>query len=321
MSDYVRQPVWYPISVAFIDDSSDFLYALKGIFPDTRTNHFFSSPAEALDFVMRNGYPAAAARMAESECGEIERGYVNAIGPDVMEDETRFETVATIIVDHDMPNLTGIEFLSRLDNVACTRILLTGAAGDTQAVKAFNAGLIDYYLRKSEPNLGKKLRALLDEARRSHCMKRGRIGVHRIGAVYCKPEVMAVLDSVVSRERIVEYYWRPEQNAVLTFDADGEPGVFLAWDENDWSFQCEVVRDERGPADLEQDIQARRFIPVFWPDQTYRSGSRPAHRAPLHVVPGLPDVSYTWVRLDRSELEWQPLTFAEWSESGQLRSK
>ena len=63
-------------------------------------------------------------------------------------------------MDIRMPEVDGIEFLASIRGVACTKILLTGAAGETEAVDAFNAGLIDFYLKKTDAGMTRKLASM-----------------------------------------------------------------------------------------------------------------------------------------------------------------
>ncbi|WP_028221821.1 response regulator [Paraburkholderia oxyphila] len=318
MSDFTRQPVSFPASVVFLDDSVGFLSALRSMFPDTRTHHFFARPGQALDFVMRNGYPARGARLAGRDYAAVDCGAGNAVGDDIMEDGNRFQSVAAVVVDYEMPEIDGLTFLSQMKGIDCTRVLLTGKAGAPEAVDAFNAGLIDYYLKKSDAEMIVKLRALLGEARRKHCMSRGLVSVHDTGAVYSRPETIAVLENLARRESITEYYWRPDGNAILTFDAAGEAGIFLAWDETDWALQCDVIADEGGPRELLDEMNARRTMPVFWPHQAYRPGAEIVRYAVPHPINGLPGAFYSWTRLDGDDLLARPLTFADWRLEQQL---
>ncbi|TKC91110.1 response regulator [Trinickia terrae] len=314
MTFFVRQPVFYPVSVVFLDDNPDFLNALRGLFPDGRTNRFFTKPQAALSFMSARHHEQLR-RMPSLGFSDFEQNGTTAIGQDVLIDDSRFEEVAAIVVDYEMPEMNGIEFLSSINNVACTKILLTGIAGDSEAVDAFNSGLIDFYLKKSDPRMAEKLAAYLADAQTKHCVARGHISLHSVGATYCDPTTVAVLNEIVTRERIAEYYWRPEQNAILMFDFAGNPSIFLAWGNADWLFQCDIVTDEGGPATLRQEMEARRIMPLFWPLQAYRHGMTNMRSASPIPIPGRSDAFYSWTRLDSSGPKPEPLTFARWREN------
>lgn len=313
MSSIVRQPVFYPVSVVFVDDSADFLHALRGFFPDAPMHRFYTDPREALAHVSAHaGRHAAKSLVSGRAWSEFEKKGGNALGEDVMADAARFDDIAALVVDCEMPGMDGIQFLSSVSDATCTKILLTGTADESHAVEAFNAGLIDYYLKKTDPVMARKLARVLAEAKQKYCGGHGHIGVHGVGSIYANRHTREVLDALAVRERIVEYYWRPEQNAVLTFDAQGNAGVFVAWDSHDWAAQCDVVADEGGPAALLDAMIARSVMPVFWPREAYGPGLREVGMMTPTPIPGVEGAHYCWTRLDALALEPGLLTFASW---------
>jgi CheY-like chemotaxis protein len=320
MNSFVMQPMFHPSSVVFVDDSADFLSGLQGVFRDRELNRFFTEPAAALDFMRSQNRGVPQARIAGADYSQVEKGGANAFGRDALIDDTRFEEVAAVVVDYEMPNLDGIRFLSSITDAACTRILLTGAAGDRQAVNAFNAGLIDFYLRKSDAAMPEKLAAVLAKAKKKHCQLRGCIGVHDVGATYCDPRVVQLLDDWVETGRCVEYYWRPEQNAVLMFDAQGVPSVFVAWDADEWTFQCDTAADAGAPDWLLRGLRERRMMPLFWPDEAYRPGLSAVRTVEPIPVPDWEGAFYCVSRLDEAEVGASLVSFAKWLEMRRARA-
>jgi FixJ family two-component response regulator len=67
------------------------------------------------------------------------------------------DEVSILVVDYDMPSIDGISLIKKLNNHNVYKILLTGTADEDIAVKAFNDGLIDSYIKKQEPDALKKL--------------------------------------------------------------------------------------------------------------------------------------------------------------------
>ncbi len=312
MSSFVTQPLFYPASAVFLDDSADFLDGLRGVFRDRQLNRFFMQPEAALDFMRSRDRSVPLIRMAGEGYSRVERGGGNALGKDALCDPTRFEEVAAVVVDYEMPGMDGVQFLESISDIVCTKILLTGAAGDRQAVDAFNAGLIDIYLRKGDAVMPTALAGALREANKKHCRLRGCIGVHDVGATYCDPRVVQVLDDLAARGNFVEYYWRPEQDAVLLFDAAGKPSVFVAWDADEWAFQCDTVADAGGPDWMRKGMEKRSLMPLFWPDQAYRPNRAVVPTAQPIPVPGWERAFYSLAPLDASAVEAGLSTYASW---------
>ena len=62
-----------------------------------------------------------------------------------------------------MPSLNGVEFCSQLKQKSFKKIMLTGKAGESVAVQAFNEGIIDKFIRKDSPNFEKTLTVAIEE--------------------------------------------------------------------------------------------------------------------------------------------------------------
>ncbi|MFM0077832.1 response regulator [Paraburkholderia sediminicola] len=314
MNNFIRPPVFYPTSVVFVDDSDSYLDALRRFFPDISTNLFFTRPQTALAFIRKhareNSLVFAPASAGLSEIG-LERFVETSAERDVLARNTRFSEVAAVVVDYDMPGLSGVEFLSSISNLRCAKVLLTGVADETVAVKAFNAGIVDLYLRKTDADSANRLVHFLKDARNTHCSEAGWLGLGENGMTYCDPRTKKVIDVVVAAENIVEYYWRPEQNAILMFDRAGNPSVFLAWAENDWIAQAEIVADESGPADLLRRMAVRESMPVFWPHLAFRPGTNFKTVTP-QTIPDWDDAFYGWTRIDSTDVGLNTLTFSQW---------
>lgn len=153
MNNFIRPPVLYPSTVVFVDDNDGYLDALRRFFPDPATNLFFTRPQTALAFIRQhareNSLEFAPASACVSETG-FERYVESSAERDVLARSSRFAEVAAVVVDFDMPGMNGVEFLSSISNLRCAKVLLTGVADETVAVKAFNAGIVDLYLRKTD---------------------------------------------------------------------------------------------------------------------------------------------------------------------------
>ncbi|MFM0033376.1 response regulator [Paraburkholderia strydomiana] len=314
MNNFIRPPVFYPATVVFVDDNDSYLDALRRFFPDTFTNLFFTRPQAALAFIRQhareNSLEFASASACLSEPG-VERFVETSSERDVVARPSRFEEVAAVVVDYDMPGMNGVEFLSSISHLRCAKVLLTGVANETVAVKAFNAGIVDLYLRKTDADSANRLAYFLKDARNRHCSESGWLALGENGMTYCDPRTRKVIDEVVAAEGIVEYYWRPEQNAILMFDRAGNPSVFVAWAENDWISQGEIVADEGGPAELLGQLAVREVMPLFWPDLAYRGGMEFRKLTP-RGIPGWDDAFYGWTRIDPAEVGLDLVTFSQW---------
>jgi CheY-like chemotaxis protein len=75
----------------------------------------------------------------------------------------RYSLTQTCIVDYAMPAMTGLEVLKALPIWPTHRVLLTGQADEMVAVSAFNERLIDKFVTKQYPDIGRHLTQLLTQ--------------------------------------------------------------------------------------------------------------------------------------------------------------
>src|SRR6201996_8368345 len=110
----------------------------------------------------------AVARDLRRKYGEDHRIVRAESGADALETlkqlKLRGETVATLIADFRMPQMTGIEFLeSAMDlSPAARRVLLTAYADTSAAIDAINVVDLDYYLLKPWDPPEEKLYPVID---------------------------------------------------------------------------------------------------------------------------------------------------------------
>ena len=57
-------------------------------------------------------------------------------------------TISAVLVDNEMPGMSGLEFCDRIRDRKIRRGLLTAMADDKKAVAAFNKGQIHRYIAK-----------------------------------------------------------------------------------------------------------------------------------------------------------------------------
>jgi CheY-like chemotaxis protein len=76
-------------------------------------------------------------------------------------DKDCFSEVSVLVVDYAMPGITGEELCRKLDRQKSNPvkiIMLTGEVDEPMAVRLFNAGTIDKFLRKASPGIEEDLK-------------------------------------------------------------------------------------------------------------------------------------------------------------------
>ncbi len=174
---------------------------------------------------------------------------------------------SVLVVDYSMPQMNGIEFCEAVRDLPCKKILFTGAADEKIAVTAFNRGLIDRYIKKSEDDaldtLELEIRALQTAffAEQSETL-RDVLLLHNYQFLG-DPALAAVVGELVARHGFVEHYIFPNPTGILFFDRGGNARLMIIETEKGMRAQYEIARDSDAPASLLSALLEQRVLPFF----------------------------------------------------------
>jgi thioredoxin reductase (NADPH) len=176
----------------------------------------------------------AVARDLRRHYGEDHRIVRAESGPDALETlkqlKLRGETVATLIADYRMPQMTGIEFLEHAMDLypAARRVLLTAYADSHAAIDAINVVDLDHYLLKPwdppEEKLYPVIDALLDAWKRApeHPIPHTKVIGHRWSA-----RSWQVRDFLARNGLYYTWFMADEPAGEQLLQAAGEDGLRL----------------------------------------------------------------------------------------------
>jgi len=214
-----------PGSIVFLDDDPDYLDMLAMVMPRRWPVRLYLRPAHCIHELRREPpLWEIDAWNQQSIIDEWRQG--KSLIPQILSywgrSATRFEFTRVLVVDYSMPGMDGLQVLDELAEWHGARMLLTGQADEQVAVKAFNRGLIEQFVPKHLPDIGKRLVGVVDAL-----MAQPHARHSQIWRATLKPEQSALL-----REPAV-------QEALATFAADhwteyvtlGDPFGILGLDE------------------------------------------------------------------------------------------
>lgn len=321
-------PVFHPTKVAIIDDDSDYLEQVSLVVNDNVVCSLFTSPSQAIEVIRQQDERSkrlAAKCSAKWDLG-MDAFYFDKSGNQSrggMNDHNRFDRFSVVVIDYAMPEMNGLEFCNMLDDPWIKKILITGKADAEVAVRAFNEGMIDRFIRKEEEGMDVHLNAAIEQLS------------HRYFADICSPDNPIMLrqapyllenefidwfKSLCHELDIVEYYLahNPVLGEFLLIDRDGYPRILLLQTPEHARAQLEVAQDEEQvPAELLHAIAQRQLIPYIRGrcayDETYRFSWREHAYVPQRVG------GYAYVVLEPSQVSELGVERLEYSYSRYLR--
>ena len=280
------QPFYFPTTTVLVDDHEEYLDVVPLLLDPMLRVRTFSSPRNALAALGNSGNRPVPGggwlyrwKDRPTETQELIALDVDSIHR-VVYDPERFAEVSVIVVDQVMPEMDGITFCQRLDNPNIGKILLTGRADDATAIEAFNAGIIDRFIRKNDPQAIDKLQKAIVELQRRY-FERASAFVSETLALgnfqfLRDPAFREVLRNINATFQPVEYYVHCNPTGLLLLDAWGIGRFLLVQTDEDLRTHFEIAADHGAPPSLLDALRDGEMLPWFGTrDGFYHEGIEP----------------------------------------------
>ena len=276
MNSYAIQPFHFPTTVAFVDDSLQFLSNLSLQLDSRLAFRLFQSPFAAL--VALNGAsqaPPAAERFFSLYRHRGDKSvsrHVIDVSLDMIHrevhNEHRFEQVSVVVVDYDMPEIDGLEFCRSLKNRAIKKILLTGKADEQTAVRAFNEKTIDRFIRKQDDDVMTQLNRAIADLQREHFEQVEHMLADALSVgshLFLRDPAFAERFGEISLGLgIVEHYLCCAPDGILMLDMGGAAHLLIVQTEDMMRGHYEIAYDQEAPEELLARLRGGRALPYFW---------------------------------------------------------
>jgi CheY-like chemotaxis protein len=262
----------HPSTVVLVDDSAGFLDSLHFQLGEQLPCKTFADAAAAVDWLRARSRAAAPASFFTPGVDTFAVQPLNvALHVERIRklacDPARFGTPSVLVADYSMPGMNGIEVCAAVRDLPCRRILLTGAADERIAIDAFNRGLIDLYIRKSDHDALERLDAELARLQRRYFLEqaaalRSLLPLHGYDFID-DAAVVALFGRTAERLGIVEHYLVHAPGGFLLLDRHGKSWLLVIENEQSMQSQLEVARDSGAPPSLLAALEERLVIPDF----------------------------------------------------------
>lgn len=266
-------PICYPTTTIHVDDHEHFLEMLPAMLDPLTHVEAYVSAHEALEALGTHSLQPAAGggwlyrwKNAESLTEEIIAVDIDSIHR-VAYDPDRFSTVSVVIADYAMPEMNGLEFCRRLSNPNLGKILLTGRADESVAVEAFNQGVIDWFIRKSDPFAFEKLTAAIETLKQRYFQSLSAflsetLAISEVG-FFRDPVFADAFASMTGVFRAVENYVVCNPSGVFLIDDWGFGRLLIVYTDAELARQIETAEDQNAPKELIEALKSDRFVPNF----------------------------------------------------------
>jgi len=283
-------PYYFPTTVVFVDDNPKFLRSLALELPEDLAYQTFESAEAGLERVNR---PAAAPPL-------YQRCFSQYGGPDAQGNGTgklihldlsqieleisntdRFQEVSVVVVDFDMPVMDGLEFCKRITNPRIRKILFTGVADEKIAVQAFNQGIIDRFIIKSQPDAVAAVRNAVAELQLRYFEAisetlRATLMLNP-PPFLTDPAIERLFGELRTERKLVEYYLVANPGGFLTLTDRGQLFRLVVLDDAEVAEQAQWAQRAGAPEGVVEALRSRACLGYFYetPDSYYDLGEYP----------------------------------------------
>lgn len=266
---------YFKPTICWVDDDQLFLDAIS-IFFETRYHHLnFNDPAASLDFFANYTLPISNIQfmreMVESDISGTNKHCpvdidIQAISSLVSIPNKKNE-IAVLVVDYNMPGLTGLDLCLKLQDLPCKKILLTGQPSDEKAIRAFNQGLIDKYITKNVDVAETLSKAIAELTYQYFAEKTAKLAACLAAAksfVLTDPVFINFFRQWCEANQIEELYLLNKQGSFLAYDQHGKQKYFVVMSERDRKEFIQLHDDS--PDEIKhllQQVSDGKSVPFF----------------------------------------------------------
>lgn len=298
---------FHPTRVVVIDDNHEFLEQLNQVLSKNHTSyHYFKNPQKALHYLNEvyqpNPFPNRYVESVEEDKWEHRRLDVNIFDThhEVYRPE-RFEEISTVVIDHSMPGMSGIQICKQIKDPNIQKILLTGVADEHIAIKAFNKGIIHHYIRKQDLDMVDELNDVIETSQWRYFNKLSEVALKAITSsdpidpAITDPKFQDFFKKLVKQEKFREAYLCESMGSYVFLTEEGK--VFGLVTNNEDQLELGADSGEAlniAPA-LLQELKERKKMMCY--HSRHGTFEPPAHEWGNHVYPprviqGLKDTYY-----------------------------
>ena len=187
----------------------------------------------------------------------------------------RFSHVTALIIDYSMPKLTGLEFCQRLHGSPLTKIMLTGEAGPTVAIDAFNDGVIDQFIVKATPNMQSHLNDSIQAAQWDFFVKQSEhvmaVLKTQSECALFEPAYQKLIKTLFLESQPCEFYLLDQTGSFLFIDEFGDCKWIVVRNERELNDYYEIAKDYSKaysmPDNLLNDLKEYNKIPFLFSEK------------------------------------------------------
>lgn len=271
---------YHPTTIVFVDDNKNFITSIRLEINNIFNCEYFSDSLEALHFFKEEykSSPFTDRCFIESENERSDNIFYHINLRKIRKEsqiKDRFKEVSVAVIDYNMPRMNGLELILKLRaiNSSIRIILLTGEADNDIAIKLFNDGVIDKFIKKGTTDLIKVLTSKITESEHNYFAKLSQTVFDNINNVSHKlarlrdPVFVEFFNKLCKEKSFIEYYLLDDSGSFLLIDKNGSPYWLAVLDEEELYDFYIYAETEQAPASVVEPLKNKEKIPLFYTEE------------------------------------------------------
>ena len=247
MSNIITKPTCFhhPVKIVFLDDNQTFLNVLSMDFGQKENMVMLTDPDNAMLLINQSrGDIVESIRMEDSDTVDCKRGLEDNHILNIIYDKSRFDNVAVLVIDYEMPTINGIEFCKKLKDKNIYKILLTAEADKDMAISAFNSGIINKFILKTNDNLYEEILISIEDLTFKYfneLAKSSLKGGDSVKRLLNNDSYKKIFKEVMTNSDAVEYYLVDGLGSYLFLDKNAKPTWLIVCDQRKANEQADLL--------------------------------------------------------------------------------
>lgn len=281
---------FYPTQVILIDDNSEFLTTLSLALSRQFNVKSFTDTAMALKYIneQEREIKLSEGNDAPKPEGDSEVWVKQVLTRQNIKrfDQFKAREVSVVVADYSMPSMNGIELCEQIQNPSIRKILLTGYATSSEAVKAFNNNTIHYYLKKNDENMLQELEETIHQLQHKYFNEiSSSIKAEAIDSgtpFFADLELARYFKKSCEALEVIEYYYLTNPSRFALKAKDNRKYLCVIYTADDIAEHLQVLEEEGGPENIYSAIESHAFIPYFPTADGYYEPGLPTPEANIY---------------------------------------
>lgn len=218
MKNYKNSCLFYfPSTVLIIDNDSDFISELNEYLNEHQINTIpFAFTTSFLNYINNHVQPVSLNDFLHKENSYFSETTLSELYK-IVYNPNRFNQISVLIIDYELPNITGTELCSLIKIPNIKKVILTNKASEKIAVEAFNQKIIDGFVFKED-----LYNTLIDTITRLQYEYFFDISypIHYLCNFKKEPFLKNLINIELHNFSPIEYYLLNKNGSFIMFDAD-----------------------------------------------------------------------------------------------------